>query len=412
VSKVIYPVVALLALVALAYKIPPLLRDPHSPTRRALVALLACLVWAPLVNTPFVYVRFDALTGVPNLARLVAHYGIIGFAVSVQILLLHWTVERPPPRRTWLRLITVAAAGVAMAVLFVLAPLDTSLTSDFTARYGNAPYVGAYMLVYLGYFVVALADILRLSWRFARLTRQPYLRAGLRLVSYGAVFGLAYCLEKGGYVAARNAGYEPLPADVQEQMSPLLTGPGCVLMLIGFTIPSWGPRVAAGRVWLRRLHTYRRLYPLWKLLYDATPEIALDPEQEHRGSLRDVEYRLVRRVVEIRDGWLALRPYLDARVARDAAARYGILGVEDRGAADRGAEDRDVEHRDAVHAAVLVAAARAKARGETPAEPYTADLPGGTDLAEETTQLLRIARRLDAAVVARPGERAESGMAR
>jgi hypothetical protein len=392
VSKVIYPVVALLALVALAYKIPPLVRDPRSPTRRALVAMLACLVWAPLVNTPFVYVRFDALFGVPNLARLIAHYGIIGFAVSVQMLLLHWTVERPSPRSTWVRLVAVAAAVVAMAVFFVLAPLDTSLTSEFTARYGDAPYVAAYMLVYLGYFVVALLDILRLSWRFTGLTRQPFLRLGLRLVSYGAVFGLAYCLEKGFYIASRNAGLEPIPADVQEQMSPLLTGPGCVLMLIGFTIPSWGPRLAAGRAWLRRLRTYRRLYPLWRLLYEATPEIALDPEQPPRGSVRDVEYRLVRRVVEIRDGWLALRPYFDARVAREAAATRG--------------------GQDAVHAAVLAAAARAKARGERPEELYIADPQGGTDLAEETAQLLRIARRLRTVDVTRPTAEAEWGVAR
>ncbi|GID91022.1 hypothetical protein Adi01nite_04340 [Amorphoplanes digitatis] len=390
-SKVIYPVVAFFSLVALAYKIPPLLRDPGSPTRRALVAMLACLAWAPLVNTPFVYARFDALTGVPNLARLIAHYGIIGFALSVQLLLLYWTVERPPPRSTWIRFGAVAAAVVAMAVFFVLAPLDTSVTTGFTARYGDAPYMAAYMLVYLGYFVVVLVDILRLALRYTGLTRQPFLRIGLRLVSYGAVFGLAYGLEKAFYIAARNTGYEPIPERVQEQLSPLLTGPGCVLMLIGFTIPSWGPRVAAAGVWVRRLRTYRRLYPLWRLLYEATPEIAFDP-----GPLRDVEFRLVRRVVEIRDGWLALRPYFDARVAREAAGRCGQQGRE---------------RQEAVHAAVLVAAVRAKARDERPAELYTADPQGGTDIAEETDQLLRIAARLRASDTARPAAVAELGVA-
>lgn len=229
------------------------------------------------------------------------------------------------------------------------------------------------------------------------LTRQPFLRIGLRLISYGAAFGLAYCLEKGFYIAARNAGYEPIPADVQEQMSPLLTGPGCVLMLIGFTIPSWGPRMAAGRVWLQRLRTYRQLYPLWRVLYEATPDIALDPEQAHRGSVRDLEYRLVRRVVEIRDGWLALRPYFDAQVAREAAARCGPQGRE---------------REDAVHAAVLAAAVRAKARADKPAELYTADPQGGTDIAEETAQLLRIARQLRTSDVARPAAEATPGAAR
>ncbi len=396
-SRVIYPAVALLALLALAYKIPPLVRDPRSPARRALVAMLACLVWAPAVNTPFVYARFDGLTGVPNLARLIAHYGIIGFAVSVQLLLLYWTVENPPRRSTWIRLLAVAGAAVAMAVFFALAPLDVSLTSEFTIRYGDAPYMAEYMLVYLGYFVVALVDILRQSWRFAGLTRRRFLRLGLRLVSYGAVFGLAYCLEKGSYILARNLGYELISADVQEQTSPLLTGPGCVLMLIGFTIPSWGPRVAARGAWLQRLRVYRQLYPLWKLLYDATPEIALDPGQSRFGALRDIEYRLVRRVVEIRDGWLALRPYFDARVAREAA---------------RSPVSRHGEQEDRVHAAVLVAAVHAKARGEEPVERHPAELRGGKDITEETAQLLRIARQLRASDNVRPVAGTELGAAR
>ncbi|SDT81094.1 MAB_1171c family putative transporter [Actinoplanes derwentensis] len=374
-SSVIYPLVAALALIALAYKIPPLIRDPRSATRRALVTMLACLVWAPAANTPFVYVRIDELFGVPNIARLIAHYGIIGFAVSVQLLLLHWTVTDPPRRSTWFRFLAVAAGAAAMAVLFALAPLDTTLTSEFTTRYGDAPYMAEYMMVYLGYFVIALADILRLSWRFARRTRQRFLRLGLRLVGWGAVFGLAYCAEKAFYIGARNIGWEPIPAAVQQQMSPLLTGPGCVLILIGFTIPSWGPKVAAAAAWLQRLRTYHRLYPLWALLSRATPEIALDPSHTRRGAVRDIDYRLVRLVVEIRDGWLALRPWFDARVAREA---------------DYGDPYR-------VQAAVLAAAIRAKARGEQPAERWTADPRGGTDIAGETAHLLRIARHLRAA---------------
>src|SRR5690606_6600858 len=145
VDRYFFPAVAVVALIALAYKIPALLRDPRSPTRRALVAMLACLVWAPTVNTPAVYLAFDQLVGVPNLARLVAHTGILGFAVSVQILLLYWTVPQPGAARTWLRLASVAAAATAMTVLFILAPVDES-TTEFTVRYGDAPYIDHYMM--------------------------------------------------------------------------------------------------------------------------------------------------------------------------------------------------------------------------------------------------------------------------
>lgn len=388
-QNVIYPTVAVLALIALAYKIPPLIREPHSPTRRALVALLACLAWAPAVNTPAIYTRFDELVGVPNIARLVAHFGIIGFAVSVQILLLHWTVDQPSRRRTWIRLLSVTAAAAAMAVFFVLAPLDVSLTSEFTVRYSNAPYMAEYMLVYLGYFILALVDILRLSWRFAGLTQQPFLRIGLRMVSYGAVFGLAYCIEKGLYIATSNAGIELISPGVQDAMSPLLTGPGCLLMLVGFTIPSWGPPVAARYAWLQRLRTYHSLQPLWRLVYDATPEIALEPSPTTRKAVRDVEYSLVRRVVEIRDGCLALRPYFDARVAE--AARRSCEKAGMRGDALQAT----------VYAAVLAAACQAKTDGVRPADLFTAEPHGGTDIAEETTQLLRISQQLDSPIVRR-----------
>lgn len=387
-DKYFFPVVAVVAVIALAYKIPALLRDPRSPTRRALVAMLACLVWAPTMNTPAVYLAFDRLVGVPNLARLVAHAGILGFAVSVQILLLHWTVPQPGAARTWIRLASVAAAATAMTVLFLLAPVDES-TTEFTVRYGDAPYIDQYMMVYLGYFAVALVDIMRLSWRYSRLTQRPFLRLGLRLITVGAVLAVAYCVEKAGYVAARRAGIELFPSAVQESFSPLLAAPGALLILVGFTIPSWGPRVAALVARLGTYRTYRRLEPLWRMLYQATPEIALDPAGGPPGLavLRDLEYRLVRRVVEIRDGWLALRPYLDRRTAdaaRHLALRAGLDGDQVTAV---------------VHAALLTGACAAKARGEPAAEAYTDEPAGGSDIDQETAELSRVARALRSPLV-------------
>lgn len=387
-DSVLYPLVALLAATALAYKIPALLRDPRSPTRRALVAMLACLVWAPTVNTPVVYLAFDGLVGVPNLARLVAHAGILGFAVSVQILLLHWTVPQPGRGRTWIRLASVAVAAAAMTILFVLAPVDVS-TTEFTVRYGDAPHIDQYMIVYLGYFAVALVDIMRLSWRYARLTSRPFLRLGLRLVTVGAALGVTYCVEKAGYVSARRVGLELVPAAVQESLSPILTGSGSLLMLIGFTIPSWGPRVAGAGDRLRRYRTYRRLSPLWRMLCRATPEIALHPTtgRPSMPAVRDLEYRLVRRVVEIRDGWLALRPYLNARTADEARRLARQAGLDD----DQTAA--------VVYAAVLTDACTAKARDETPERVYAEEPVGGRDIAEETAELTRIAAALRSPLV-------------
>jgi hypothetical protein len=54
----------------------------------------------------------------------------------------------------------------------------------------------------------------------------------------------------------------------------------------------------------------RRLYPLWAGLCQAVPGIALDPVPAWADRLdpRDLQVRLYRRVIEIRDGYMALTP--------------------------------------------------------------------------------------------------------
>lgn len=407
-DSVLYPLISGLAALALLYKIPSLVRDPRSPTRRALIAMLACAAWAPAANTPVVYLAFDELLGVPNIARLLSHAGVVGFAASVQLLLLYWSVLHPSRRRAYLRLGSVAIAVSAMAVFFALAPIDRTLTAgEFTVVYGDAPYMGPYMLVYLGYFMIALVDIMRLSWRYAKLTRRQFIRLGLRLVTVGAGFGAAYCVEKAVYLAARRAGRELLPPIVQESFGPLTISVGSVLMLVGFTIPSWGPKMVVGRTWTRRYCGYWRLRRLWQMMYAATPEIVLEPSTARHdlASLRDLEYRLVRRVVEIRDGWLALRAYLSLDVAQ-AAHRIGK---------EAGLSDMDLAA--AVDAALLTAAVRLKANGSRPPDrlyvaesssgdvttPRTQDahLTDDSDIDVEMAELLRLTRQLDSVVTHR-----------
>lgn len=70
--------------------------------------------------------------------------------------------------------------------------------------------------------------------------------------------------------------------------------------------------------------TYWRLYPLWDALRQAVPEIELAPEP---GTRWDIRYRLHRRVIEIRDAQLALRPYSRAEVADQAAAAGKSAGL-------------------------------------------------------------------------------------
>jgi hypothetical protein len=62
--------------------------------------------------------------------------------------------------------------------------------------------------------------------------------------------------------------------------------------------------------WLRDYRTYRRLYPLWRTLYQEVPEIALRPPGTWLSDvlrLRDVSFWLHRRVIEVHDALRVLR---------------------------------------------------------------------------------------------------------
>jgi hypothetical protein len=69
---------------------------------------------------------------------------------------------------------------------------------------------------------------------------------------------------------------------------------------------------------------YWRLYPLWDVLRQAVPEIELPTEPGMRWNIR---YRLHRRVIEIRDAQLVLRPYGKTEVAGLAAAAAKSSGL-------------------------------------------------------------------------------------
>jgi hypothetical protein len=148
-------------------------------------------------------------------------------------------------------------------------------------------------------------------------------------------------------------------------------------------MPAWGPRVGLPTLlrWIGRYQTYRELYPLWLALYRSSPEIGLMPPSSSvvdALTLRDLDFRLYRRVIEIRDGRLALRSYLDPQI--DAAACK--LGQE----AGLGTEELPV----VIEAASLAAALRAKTEGRPSPGRQTFEAPGWADLDSEAAWLRKV----------------------
>jgi hypothetical protein len=251
------------------------------------------------------------------------------------------------------------------------------LTSDF----GDSPLVTGYLLVFSGYLGVALIDVLRGGLRYAPKAGTA-VSVALHLIAIGCVFGLLYVAEKLAYLTAVLFGGSP-SAEAESAVARMLAVMGGLFVLAGSLVPAVYPRWRSAAHWAHTYIAHRELYPLWSALYEVTPEIALDPagsELRDRLRVRDLDFRLCRRVIEIRDGCLALRPFLDAAVARQAR--------ED--ALERGLDDRGVEA--FVEARALAAGVESARQQRAPAEVSRSSELGGEDFASEVEWLLQVAR--------------------
>jgi hypothetical protein len=386
-AEILYPILALASWAAVVYRFADLRRDWRSPALRALCAALTCIALTTTITIPAVALLVDDITGLTNLAILSAQICIVLFSASVQWLLLLWSY--PPAearRRARRRVPLLLVILVAMAVLFLLAPLDEHTTS-LAGRYAGQPYVAEYLAVYLGAVLFGQAAIARLGWRYAKISGRPWLRRGLRITVVGAVVGMGFCLSKAIYLVGVRFG---VPVGPVELAAPVFAACSGMLLVVGLTLPAWGPRLAPAAATLRRYRYHRQLAPLWTALYRAVPEIALVPPSGRPDWFvtHDLDFRLYRRVIEIRDGRLALRPYLDERVTA-TALRLGR---------DAGLSGPELDA--TVEAAVLAAAIRAK-HEERAADSGSLDAPGGSDLPGELAWLVAVATAFASSTVVR-----------
>jgi hypothetical protein len=375
----LYPSLATLAWIATGYRqLVSMRRGSGTPARHAVTVAIGLLAVTFTVSTPAVWTFLDRVTGVNNIAALIAHLCVVGFSTTVQVLLLWWAnpaeTARRKARRRYLFLVAVA---VCLLVLFVLAGPTESRSSDFVATYAGRPHFAVYLVAYLAAFATGLVDIIRICWPYARLVGRGSLRVGLRTTAAGAVVGLVYCAARAMDVIGHAAGWNVLR---WEFIIPLSSSLGALLVIVGLTMPAWVPRVSALAGTGRRLRQLRQLRPLWSELTDAVPAVRLSADARSRGPWRPGQ-RLHRRVIEIYDARHALRPYLDDAVADDARQHGEAEGL------------RGDDLAAAVEAAKLragLAAARTDARPRRPEQPVgpTADI----DEAREVEQLTRVAR--------------------
>ncbi|MFG2819388.1 MAB_1171c family putative transporter [Kitasatospora sp. NPDC048365] len=393
---VVYLGIGVLAWVVAVSKFRAWRRDPSFGLLVVALAI-ASPSTAFLCAAPPVYRLIDRLTGVGNLATLFVYLGIMGFSAATVVLALLWT---PPGARAggagiWAaasggtvrrrvrgRLAVFAVAVPAMAGLFLAGgPYrpETPLTFDTTFAAGGA--VALFLAIYQGLFAFALVDIGRVCLGHAARLPAGWLRRGIRSLAAGALTACGYVLCKIVAIGAAYGGVDGLEW-LSTGVGPAFAAAGAVLITVGFAGP-------AGAAWTRRRSDYRALRPLWDLAYRADRRLALEtppPLWQERLALRDLEWRTTRRVLEIRDGQLTLRPWVDPAVvaaAREAAERAGL-----------GPERRDA----LVVAAALRAAVEALDGGAAPRpREEQVTLPGlDAEPVQERAHLVRVSRSLSA----------------
>jgi hypothetical protein len=228
------------------------------------------------------------------------------------------------------------------------------------------------------YYAPGLARIAFVAQQRARLAAAFWARAAMRALcaSVGAELALTMARSAAAVagVTGMRAGGPAVTVIAVLQGTAVICGIGAVAA---------GPAAVAVSSECGSWLAYWRLLPLWAVVREAVPEVELPARPGARFGIR---WRLLRRVIEIRDGEQALRPYWREDVAARvlAAARSAGLGA-------------DLEQA-VVEAAVIVNAAGACLRGEMPSpEPVPVELvygDAGGDLHAEVARLVLVSRAI------------------
>ncbi|MHB8299466.1 MAG: MAB_1171c family putative transporter, partial [Dermatophilaceae bacterium] len=276
------------------------------------------------------------------------------------------------------RALTIAL--VVLWVAFIVGNVRGSEVFGSVARPEFWPTV--YMAVFLGYMAYVLVDVMIGCWHYAS-SAGGALGVGLRLMAAGCASALTYAAFKVAALALVDLGPR-MPAFLESTIGRTDVVLAGVLVAVGASLPAMVRRWQVASRWSRSYVAHDQLYPLWSALIAVMPGLALDPPGSRirdRLRVRDLDMRLYRRVIEIRDGRLELRELFAPSVV--AASRALAL---DRGLHGRAAGAF-------VEAKVLEAALLAVTTGQAIDEPWVGAIPEGESTADEVEWLREVARQ-------------------
>ncbi len=367
--------------------------------QRTVWLALLCLSIALSLDQGPVYKAVDGAVGIPNLDNLIAY--ALGLTASFYGQAFLWHSAEPGAAalvRVRRRKVCLCLVLGIMGLAFALGPIRQRDDPNFGSTQAIGTAADVYWLAFLSYALFALYELVGLCLRFGRLAQGRSLGLGLRLVAAGGALAAVHFGYQYGIYLLIPSGASTHLARLGHSISDVLNTAALIgtgLLFVGAVLPAW---TSLAHRWapMRKVGLWRshqRLRPLWEELYQVTPEIALGPPMgrlRERIDIRDLDFRIDRRLVEIRDGLLGLRPYADvadrAR-AREAAREYGLSGT-----------DLD----DAVEAACLASALRGRKAGRPAVDvEFGFGATGGAGLEEELNHLALLAMTYRRSPVAR-----------
>ncbi|MEV5946312.1 MAB_1171c family putative transporter [Streptomyces sp. NPDC051993] len=304
---------ALGGLAAFGYRLPDLLRRKHDVALWALCVYFLCSGISFLVDLDVLRVHISDLFGRPNITSLIVQVAVVVLTAAQQVVLVHWSSPPEEARRRAGRRVTFFGAALCVLVVASIAVSPVASPKTATSTILLSIQDGRYAL-YMSFYLVICGigqfETVRLSLRFTKMANRQWLKVGMRTVTLGASLIMVYCVTRSIQIAGTRLHFDGSALDpIQWSCGSI----GALLQITGWTIPSWGIHITRALGWLRSYRSYRRLRPLWWALYQASPDIALDPPRSWARDLvppRDPHYSLYRRVIEIRDGQLMLRTSL------------------------------------------------------------------------------------------------------
>ncbi|MFA3873021.1 MAB_1171c family putative transporter [Streptomyces sp. MMCC 100] len=329
---------------------------------------LAFASYAPLIEN-----AVEAL--VPHIARLLSNCASLGAAAAVVAVILQLNLDPAEARRLIrVRLALLVTAVAGMTLLFTY--------EQFTNRSPQA--YALYLLLYISYLGFAVIDFLVQAVRQSASTRRGSVRIGLRVAATGCVFALIYVAYKTTRLVDLGLGLGLIDSTVEcstlvGRCAFSVTAPALAVLLIclGLTLPTVAYPISQARRRRWEVQSFEALDPLWQDLSTAMPHIILSPARTEDVST-DSDFLLQRRVIEISDGVLALRPY------RSREVQEAVQDTVDAGTAHGAAT---------VEAAILRAALADRKAGRVPdnVAPRSAEAASRKDLQGDTEWLLLVA---------------------